>query len=120
MAFTVSAISAAEAVPPLVRLLGDGRRVKADTPQERAAMARDPTAVVAIMSFSNRMFWTKAVRLWTESNAYQRVLVAASYFKYAGGFESLGAFEITLPEGGDPTFVVQARKQDAGAPQSKL
>jgi vacuolar protein 8 len=31
------AITSAAAVPPLVRLLGDGRRVKAETPQERAA-----------------------------------------------------------------------------------
>jgi len=31
------AITAAQAVGPLVRLLGDGRRVRAETPQERAA-----------------------------------------------------------------------------------
>ena len=31
------AITAAAAIPPLVRLLGDGRRTRKDTPQERAA-----------------------------------------------------------------------------------
>ena len=39
---------------------------------------------LAVMSFSNRMFWTKAIKLWTESNEYQRCLVCAAYFKYTG------------------------------------
>ncbi len=74
---------------------------------------------LAIMSFSNRMFWTKAIKVWTESNEYQRVLICAGYFKYTPGFENIQAFEITLPEGDNPMFVVQARKQ-GGAPASKL
>ena len=31
------AITVADAIPPLIRLMGDGRRVRTDTPQERAA-----------------------------------------------------------------------------------
>ena len=65
---------------------------------------------LAIMSFSNRMFWTKAIKLWTESNEYQRVLVCSGYFRYTRGFGDLEAFEITLPNGDNPMFVVQARK----------
>jgi hypothetical protein len=59
------------------------------------------------MSFSNRMFWTKAIRLWTAANEWQRVLVCASYFQ-ATGWEQIEAQEVSLPDGHDPLFVVTA------------
>lgn len=75
---------------------------------------------VAIMSFSNRMFWTKAVRIWTQSSEWQRVLVCAAYFRFCGAqYTDLFAFEITSEDGHDPMFVVQARKP-VGAQQSGL
>jgi hypothetical protein len=50
---------------------------------------------------------------------YQRVLVCSSYFTYHGGYDQLEAFEVTLPNGDNPMFVVQARKKmEAG--RSKL
>jgi SAM-dependent methyltransferase len=33
---------------------------------------------LAIMSFSNRMFWHKAVRIWTEASEWQRASPARS------------------------------------------
>ena len=63
---------------------------------------------LAIMSFSNRMFWTKAIKLWTGSNEWQRVLVCAAYFHFTG-FQDIQAFEITTGEG-NPMFVVRGTK----------
>ena len=67
---------------------------------------------VAIMSFSNRMFWHKAVRVWTEASEWQRVLVCSLYFRLSA-FDTLEAFEVTEPNGHDPLYVVQARKPAA-------
>ena len=67
---------------------------------------------IVIFSFSNRMFWTKAVRIWTESSEWQRVLICAAYFSLTG-FEAIEAFEIGGTGGGgrgDPLYIVQARK----------
>ena len=75
---------------------------------------------VALMSFSNRMFWHKAVRIWTESTEWQRVLLCSLYFRQThggGGFEALEAMEVTEPDGNDPLYIVQARKpRGGGAP----
>ena len=46
---------------------------------------------------------TKAIKLWTESNEFQRVMVCAGYFHYHGGFSELQAYEITLPNGEQET-----------------
>ncbi|XP_042501512.1 uncharacterized protein LOC122079261 isoform X4 [Macadamia integrifolia] len=42
---------------------------------------------LAIMSFSNRCFWTKAISIWTSTGDAEHVLIVGSYFHYAGGFE---------------------------------
>jgi ubiquinone/menaquinone biosynthesis C-methylase UbiE len=69
----------------------------------------------AIMSFSNRMFWSKAIKIWTAANEWQRVLICASYFQ-ATGWEDIQAQEVTLSDGHDPVFVVTAvRPADVGA-----
>ena len=73
---------------------------------------------VAVMSFSNRMFWHKAVRIWTEASEWQRVLICSLYFRLARGgeaFEAVEALLITEPEGHDPMYIVQARKPGAGS-----
>lgn len=62
-----------------------------------------------IYSWSNRMFWTKAVRLWTEASEWQRVLVAASFMRLAG-FEEVAAWEVSEDERGDPLYVLRGRK----------
>ncbi|KAF2285149.1 hypothetical protein GH714_038831 [Hevea brasiliensis] len=41
----------------------------------------------AIMSFSNRCFWTKAISIWTSTGDADHALIVGSYFHYAGGFE---------------------------------
>jgi len=61
---------------------------------------------LSICSFSNRMFWTKAIELWTQATEWQRVLVCAAYFSIAG-FQDIHAYDVTLPEGKDPLFIVQ-------------
>lgn len=76
---------------------------------------------LAIMSFSNRCFPTKAVSIWTATGDLDHVYIVGSYFHYAGKggtvrFEPPAAKEITkkglLGGKGDPMYVVYARKQN--------
>ncbi len=69
---------------------------------------------VLIVSFSNRMFPTKAVRVWQETPDDERPALVAEYLRQAGGF---GAPEVEahLPRrgwfgGGDPLWAVVARR----------
>eukprot|EP00967_Tisochrysis_lutea_P071839 scaffold95575_cov30-Tisochrysis_lutea.AAC.1 len=88
----------------------------------------------AIMSFSNRFFPTKAVKVWLDANDEERQRIVASYFRYApldgwtdimaidlkpkgrgadGNMLSanlLGLFGAMMPAG-DPMFVVRANKR---------
>lgn len=69
---------------------------------------------VAIMSFSNRCFWTKAIQIWTSTGDVDHVLIVGSYFHYAGGFERPEARDISPNPGrSDPMYVVYARKEEA-------
>ena len=75
-----------------------------------------------IVIFSNRMFPTKAVRIWRESDEQGRVALVRSYFQEAGGFTEIEASEhgtgksaSTSPlqwlgMSGDPVYVVTARR----------
>lgn len=73
--------------------------------QEFRRVAR-PGALVA-MSFSNRMFWTKAIKRWTEASEFQRLLMCASYFHYTG---FLGVRAERADDGrGDPMYIVFGR-----------
>lgn len=69
---------------------------------------------LAICSFSNRCFPTKAVSVWTSTGDLDHAWIVGSYFFYAGGFEAPQAKEITkknlLGQKGDPMYVVFARK----------
>jgi SAM-dependent methyltransferase len=75
-----------------------------------------------IVSFSNRMFPTKAVNVWRELPEQQRVELVKYYFEKAGGFETPEVFELidTRHHSGtilaflfnpqDPVYIVNARK----------
>ncbi|CAL4974407.1 unnamed protein product [Urochloa decumbens] len=71
-------------------------------------------AGVAIMSFSNRCFWTKAVSIWTSTGDVDHAWIVAAYFHYAGGFEPPQAVDISPNPGRtDPMYVVYSRKKVA-------
>lgn len=66
---------------------------------------------LAIMSFSNRCFWTKAISIWTSTGDADHVWIVGSYFHYAGGFEPPQAVDISPNLGrSDPMYIVQSRK----------
>ncbi|XP_051131663.1 uncharacterized protein LOC127251817 [Andrographis paniculata] len=69
---------------------------------------------LAIMSFSNRCFWTKAISIWTSTGDADHIMIVGSYFHYAGGFESPKAVDISPNPGRtDPLYVVYSRKLSA-------
>jgi SAM-dependent methyltransferase len=65
-----------------------------------------------IVTFSNRMFFTKAVRIWRNSSDRGRMELVAAYMENAGNFEDIrGAFvnsRQSPPD--DPIFLVVGRK----------
>ena len=67
---------------------------------------------VFIVSFSNRMFPTKAVLIWRNSTDRGRIDLVGTYMEAAGNFEDIqGAFlnpEESPP--GDPVFAVTSRR----------
>ncbi|TYI22173.1 hypothetical protein ES332_A06G085800v1 [Gossypium tomentosum] len=66
---------------------------------------------LAIMSFSNRCFWTKAISIWTSTGDTDHALIVGSYFHYAGGFEPPQAVDISPNPGrSDPMYIVFSRK----------
>ncbi|CAI5949053.1 unnamed protein product [Closterium sp. NIES-64] len=69
---------------------------------------------LAIMSFSNRCFWTKAIQIWTSTGDIDHILIVGSYFHYAGGYEPPQARDISpYPGRTDPMYVVYSRKLSA-------
>ena len=65
-----------------------------------------------IISFTNRLFPTKAVDVWTRVGAKGRLWTVGAYLHFAGGFTDLEGHEL-VPEtaaGRDPLHVVQARR----------
>ncbi|KAA8523236.1 hypothetical protein F0562_009659 [Nyssa sinensis] len=66
---------------------------------------------LAIMSFSNRCFWTKAISIWTSTGDADHALIVGSYFHYTGGFEPPQAVDISPNPGrSDPMYIVYSRK----------
>eukprot|EP00667_Euglena_gracilis_P018847 EG_transcript_20108 len=63
-----------------------------------------------VVAFSNRLFAAKAIFLWARTDDAQHVEIVGAFMHYAGGFEPPQGFALPTPEGGDPMFVVQARK----------
>ncbi|KAH0460155.1 hypothetical protein IEQ34_010818 [Dendrobium chrysotoxum] len=67
---------------------------------------------LAIMSFSNRCFWTKAISIWTSTGDADHAWIVGSYFHYAGGFEPPVAVDISPNPGRtDPMYIVYSRKK---------
>ncbi|KAL8120235.1 hypothetical protein AgCh_017398 [Apium graveolens] len=65
---------------------------------------------LAIMSFSNRCFWTKAISIWTSTSDADHVMIVGSYFHYAGGFEPPKAVDISPNPGrSDPMYIVYSK-----------
>ncbi|KAJ8531995.1 hypothetical protein K7X08_011918 [Anisodus acutangulus] len=66
---------------------------------------------LAIMSFSNRCFFTKAISIWTSTGDADHVMIVGSYFHYAGGFEPPQAVDISPNPGrSDPMYIVYSSK----------
>ena len=65
-----------------------------------------------IVTYSNRMFPTKAVRIWRALDDRERSGLIATYFKHAGGFGEVTMENRSSDSGGnsDPLFAVWARK----------
>ena len=76
---------------------------------------------VVIISFSNRMFYQKAIAIWRDGTDTERVNLVRSYFQAVDGFTKpeVVAHQPPLPgfmqmlglAGGDPFYAVMARKQ---------
>ena len=75
---------------------------------------------IAIFSFSNRMFYNKAIAAWRDGSETDRVELVKGYFKSVSGFSTPEAIvQVSqVPEllrwmgagGGDPFYAVTARK----------
>jgi SAM-dependent methyltransferase len=70
-------------------------------------------AGVFIVTFSNRLFPTKAVRIWRNTSDRGHLELVASYMDYAGNFEDIKGGLANPQESppGDPLFVVMGRKK---------
>lgn len=78
---------------------------------------------VAIVSFSNRMFYQKAIQIWRDSSEAGRVELVKSYFEAVSGFSSpevierqsprMSLFQLLGMPGGDPFYAVIAQRQPA-------
>ena len=68
---------------------------------------------VFIVTFSNRMFPTKAVRIWRGLSDQGHLDLVGSYLDYAGGFEDIrsGLVNPADQPQGNPLFAVIARKE---------
>ena len=73
---------------------------------------------VFIVSFSNRMFPTKAVRIWRVSNDRGRVDLVGTYMESAGNFEDIQGALLNPGDSppGDPMFAVHSRKAMSAQP----
>lgn len=77
---------------------------------------------VVIISFSNRMFYQKAIAAWRDGTDNERVKLVQKYFQSVDGFtepEAIihqpvvpGLFQMLGLAGGDPFYAVIARKQN--------
>ena len=66
-----------------------------------------------IVTFSNRMFPTKAIALWQQAGGDQRVAIVMRYIADSGVFENIEVFDRSRPEGppSDPVWGVAGYKQ---------
>lgn len=70
-----------------------------------------------ILSQSNRMFPTKAIQIWLNTNDVEHVFIIGSYFHYSGAFAPAKAVDISPGKGGftlmpsDPMYIIQGEKK---------
>lgn len=71
-----------------------------------------------IVTYSNRMFPTKAVRIWRALDDRERAALVGTYFRHSGCFGDATAEDRTARDGAphDPLFAVWARKLSLDAP----
>ena len=70
-----------------------------------------PDAILAI-SFSNRMFATKAVALWRSISDADHARLLQIYLRAAGGYQNLTFEDLSpAPEKSDPIYLVSARRE---------
>jgi SAM-dependent methyltransferase len=67
---------------------------------------------VCIVSFSDRMFWEKAVRAWRERSMDEREALVVSYFDHVGGFEPPRTVSERRSIEEDPFHAVIARRSE--------
>ncbi len=66
---------------------------------------------ICMVSFSNRCFPTKAIRLWLGTDDATHIQIVGAYFHFAKGYTSPQAIDISPNPGEtDPMIVVQARR----------
>jgi SAM-dependent methyltransferase len=65
-----------------------------------------------IVTYSNRMFPTKAVRIWRALDDRERAALISVYFRESGGFGDVTIEDRSIDSGGynDPLFAVWARR----------
>ncbi|MSQ07001.1 MAG: class I SAM-dependent methyltransferase [Dehalococcoidia bacterium] len=70
-----------------------------------------------VVTFSNRMFASKAVRIWRQADDRGHAELVAAYMDYAGNFQNMraGFMNPDTSPPGDPLFLVTGEK-GAGAP----
>jgi hypothetical protein len=64
-----------------------------------------------LVTFSNRCFPTKAVRIWLEGDDTEHLALVRQYFLLSGGWTAVEAAAHTPPSG-DPLFGVWARRRE--------
>lgn len=66
---------------------------------------------ICMVSFSNRCFPTKAIRLWLGSDDATHIQVVGAYMHFATGLRAPDALDLSpAPGASDPLWVVQARQ----------
>jgi len=66
---------------------------------------------LAVFTWSNRMFPTKAINAWRRASEPARLWICGSYFHYAGGFTApVGEDLSPYPGRADPLYAVSAQK----------
>ena len=65
-----------------------------------------------LVTFSNRMFFTKAVRIWTVASDEHRMRLVESYLHHAGNYVDIQGMERNADRGpyDDPLYAVTARR----------
>ena len=69
---------------------------------------------LAVFTWSNRMFPTKAITAWREASEPGRLWICGCYFHYVGGYTEPEGLDLSpYPGRSDPVYAVSARKAPA-------